>query len=287
MKANTVIGGIIFAILLCSIIYAFTAPIISGPIIPIDGDETRVRRVYSLNDTQFPGVDYVNFNLTIKAGGLDVNFTDDSNLLYKLIFEQNEGDEAPLIKNVTLGNELFVNVTADSGNVKAIFGNRCNYSGALRVGAGGISAILSENSNIYSFDLVILYVGALSIDILDNASFSNLNTKVNTGGIILHIGAEILKKNSTIHSVVEVGGVIVDKLPNKPSLGIKLIALVDLGGKILNRDNFVIIKETNTECDIRSTAYLTAPNKLDIEIFTGAGGVIINQPISPAFPSFV
>ncbi len=284
MRANTVIGGIILAILLSSVVYAFVAPIISGPIIPIYVDGAKVRNVYSLNATQAPGVNYVDLNFTIKAGGLDINFTDDSNLIYKFVFEQDEGVAAPSITNVTVGNKLLVNVTADSGNVKAIFGNNYNYSGALRLGAGGISAVLSEDSNVDSLDLVVKYAGGLSVEILDNASFNHLNTRVNTGGIILSINATTLERNSTISSVVEVGGVIVDKLPNEPSLGIELTALVDLGGKTLNLDNYDIIIDTPNECKIRSTNYLTAPTKLDIDIFTGAGGVMINQPFFLNYP---
>ena len=284
MRTNTIIGGIIFVILLSSIVYIFIAPFVYRPIIFIDGEGTKVTREYSLNATQVPGVENVNLNFTIKAGGLDVAFTNDSNLVYWFIFEQDEGEAAPSLTNITVGNELFVNVTSDSGNVKATFGNYYNYSGTLEVGAGGISAVLSEVAHIDSLDLVATYVGGIFIEILNNASFDHLNTTVNTGGIILRIQAETLGKNSTLSSIVEVGGVLVESLPNEPTLGIELNALIDLGGISVNRDNFSIFKETDTECEMRSTDYLTAPKKLDINIFTGAGGILINQPFFQTFP---
>ncbi|MEM3709742.1 MAG: hypothetical protein QXL46_02410 [Nitrososphaerales archaeon] len=63
-------------------------------------------------------------NLTVKAGGIDINFTNDSNLIYKSVFEQDEEAIKPNIENITVNSKLFVNVMAKSCDVKIIFGNR-------------------------------------------------------------------------------------------------------------------------------------------------------------------
>ncbi|MGQ9469200.1 MAG: hypothetical protein ACUVTD_05165 [Nitrososphaerales archaeon] len=283
MKANTIIGGIIIAILLASVIFAFASPIILGPLIRFE-EEPKVTRTYSFTSDDAPGVDYINLNFTVKAGGIAVNFTDDSNLIYRFVFEQESGVVKPYIENVTAGNKLLVNVFAESGDVGVTFGNQFIYNGTLKLGVGGITAKLSKDANLEFFNLIVMYAGGVSVEIYDNASFDRLDIKANTGGIRLYVNSVNLERNSSISAEVEVGGIITDSLLLGSDLGCRLKGFADIGGIALNTVDFEKIKETFNEVEIRSNNYLTAPTRLEIEIFLGLGGAIISQQPSFTFP---
>lgn len=286
MKSNIIIGGIIITILLASVIFTFVSPIILGPLIKFEEDGNKVIRTYTLVAEDAPGVNHVNLNFTVKAGGIDINFTDDNNLIYKFIFKQDEEATKPKIENVTVDNRLLVNVVAESGDVKIIFGNSYIYNGTLKVSLGGITARLSNYSNIEFFDLTAIYAGGISVDIKDDASFDHLNIRVNSGGIMMRIEAKSLKKNSSISTRVELGGVTISSIPMGVNLGSRLRAIADIGGVNITPGNFSIIKQTVNEVEIRTNNYQTAPTKLDIEIFTGLGGSLINQPFFTLPASF-
>ncbi|MEM3437282.1 MAG: hypothetical protein QXP55_01945 [Nitrososphaerales archaeon] len=215
-------------------------------------------------------------NLTVKAGGIDINFTNDSNLIYKSVFEQDEEAIKPNIENITVNSKLFVNVMAKSCDVKIIFGNSYICNGTIRVSLGGITARLSNYSNIEFLDLAIIYAGSVLVDVRDNASFDHLNIRVNTGGITMQIEAISLKKNPTISAGVELDGVIISSIPMGMDLGSKLRVTADMGGVSINLGNFSVIKQTASEVEIRTNNYLIAPTKLDIEIFTGRR--VVNKP---------
>ena len=283
MKAKTVIGGIIFVILLTSVVFAFLSPIVLGPLIRFE-EGVKVTRIYSLTSDKALGVDYVSLNFTVKAGGIDINFTDDSDLVYKFVFKQDQGVAEPFIENSTMDDMLLVNVFAESGDVKVTFGNNYIYNGTLRVNLGGISAKLSKDSNVSRLDLATVYTGGILVEVSNNASFDHLNIKVNTGGIIMRMQAEALERNSSIFARVEVGGVIIDSIPKGTSLGSRLRASADIGGISLNLGDFIPIKETVNEVEIWTNNYLVAPIKLEIDIFTGLGGSMINQPFFLTFP---
>jgi len=107
---------------------------------------------------------------------------------------------------------------------------------------------------------------------------------VNTGGIIMLMQAENLERNSSISARVEVGGTIIGSIPKGTSLGSRLRASADIGGISLNHGDFIPIKETINEVEIMTDNYLIAPIRLEIEIFTGLGGSMINQPFFLPFP---
>jgi len=282
MKVNTVIGGIIIAILLSSVIFAFASPVVLGPLIQFE-EGPKVTRTYSFTADQAPEVDYVNLNFTVKTGGIDINFTNESDLIYRFEFKQDQGVAEPSIENITVDNNLLVNVFAESGDVKVTFGNNYTYNGTLRVSLGGITARLSEYSNIEFFDLATIYAGGVSVEVNDDASFDHLNIRVNAGGITMRIEAETLGRNSSISARVEIGGVMIGSIPKGTSLGSRLRAIADMGGISLNPGDLVVIEETVNEVEIRTSNY-PAPINLDIEIFTGLGGSMINQPFFLPFP---
>ncbi|NWG08753.1 MAG: hypothetical protein HXX80_00295 [Nitrososphaerales archaeon] len=285
MRVNTIVGGIIITILLVSVVYAFASPIISGPIFLTGDDKARVTIEYSLNSTQMPGISYVNLNFTLKSGGIEVNFTDDIELIYKFVFRQDPSVGEPNITNIKLNSELLVDVMAESGDVRVTLGSNYIYNCNMSVGAGGVAATLSNSTNLGYLNLIVTYAGGVSVDILDEASFDFLNLMVNTGGVRLHIDANSLGKNCSVYSEVKVGGMIVDSLLLGTDLGCRVRASVDIGGIFLNTVDFTKIEESANKVEIISSNYTIASTKIDIDVFLGLGGGMVNENPFFTFPT--
>jgi len=282
MTTREILGGAVIAILVIGLIYAAVSPIVS-PAVPAERKAVVTERV--LYSTTVPGVTFVNLNLTIKGGGVEVNFTDDENLVYRLRFEQDANLTAPTVEygSVTAG-VLPVNAFAESADLYATFGSGCTYNGTLRVGVGGLSLVLSEHSNVDNFNAVVMYAGGLSVEVLDDASFNQLNLKIVAGGLMLRVDANNLRRSGSISARIELGGIFIQPISVGPNLGVSLTALADMGGIALNPGDFVVEKQTDTECKIKTTNYPASTN-LDIDIFLGLGGGMINQ-VMTWFPTF-
>ncbi len=281
MRARLTIGGMVIAILLVGMIYAFILPIIYNPELSNQGN---VITEYTLDGTQVPGVDYINLNITIKAGGLAVSFTGNSNMVYRLRFKQDENEAEPLVKYARVDNKLLVNVLTENSELEATFGNRYIYNGTLKVGLGVLSTVLSEHSSVDSFNFIVAYAGGLSLEILEDASFNHLSLKANAGGVRLRVNAPSLRRSGSISARVEVGGFFIERI-TVGNLGVRLAAFTDIGRIALNPAGFEVIKEAETACEIRTSNYLTAPLRLDINISVGLGGAVINHLI-PGMPTF-
>lgn len=281
MRARLTIGGTVIAILFVGMIYAFISLIIYNPELSKQGN---VITEYTLAGTQVPGVDYINLNITIKAGGLAVSFTGNSNMVYRLRFKQGENEAEPLVKHARVDNKLLVNVLAENSQLEAMFGNRYTYNGTLKVEVGVLSTALSEHSNVDSFNFIVAYAGGLSLEILEDASFNHLSLKANMGGVRLRVNAPSLRRSGSISARVEVGGFFIERI-SVGNLGVRLAAFTDIGRIALNPAGFEVIKEAETTCEIRTSNYLTAPARLDINISVGLGGAVINHLI-PGMPTF-
>jgi len=283
MTTREILGGIIIAILVIGLIYAAVSPIVS-PAVPVERKPVITEK--TLYSTTVPGVTFVNLNLTIKGGGVEVNFTDDENLVYRLRFEQDANQTAPTVEyGIVTAGVLPVNVFAESADLYATFGSDCTYNGTLRVGVGALSLVLSEHSNVENLDAIVMYAGGLSVEVLDDASFNQLNLKIVAGGLMLRVDANNLQKSGSISARIELGGVIVQPISVGSNLGVSLTAFADIGGISLTPGDFVVEKQTDTECKIRTTNYPASTTKLDIDIFLGLGGGMINQGIT-FFPTF-
>ena len=279
MTTQEILGGIVIAILVIGVIFAAVSPIVS-PIVPPEFLEERkpVITEETLGLATVPGVTLVNLNLTIKAGGVEVNFTSDDNLIYKFRFEQDENVTAPTVQYGSVSEGVLpVSVFAETADLYATFGSGCTYNGTLRVGVGGLSVVLSEDSHVDNFSAIAMYVGGLSVEVLDDASFNQLNLRIVAGALRLRVDANSLEKNGRISARIEVGVFFVEPISAGPNLGVSLLAFADMGGITLNPGAFVVEKETDRECRIRTTNYPASIN-LDIDIFVGLGLGMINSP---------
>jgi len=282
MTTREILGGTVIAILVIGLIYAAVSPIVS-PAVPEERKPVITEK--TLLSATVPGVTFVNLNLTIKSGGVEVNFTNDDNLIYRLRFEQDENLTAPTVGygSVTAG-VLSVNIFAETADLYATFGSGVTYNGTLRVGLGALSLVLSEHSNIDNFNAIVMYAGGLSVEVLDDASFNQLNLRMVAGGLMLRIDANNLQKSGRISTSIELGGLFIEPISTGPNLGVHVTALADMGSIALNPGDFVVEKQTDRECEIRTMNYPASTN-LNIDIFVGLGVVMINQGIT-WFPTF-
>lgn len=281
MKTRLIIGGTVFAILLVGMTYAFILPIIHCAEV---SQQANAITEYTLDSTQVPTVDYINLNITIKTGGLAVTFTNNSDKIYRLRFKQDENEAEPLVKHVIVDSKLFVDVLAENGELEATFGNRYMYNGTLKVEVGVLSTVLSEHSSVDRFNFIVAYAGGLSLEILEDASFNHLSLRATVGGVRLRVNAPSLRRSGSISARVEVGGFFIERI-SVGNLGVKLAAFTDIGRIALNPAGFEVLKEAETACEIRTSNYLNAQSRLDINISVGLGLAVINHLI-PGMPTF-
>lgn len=285
MNSREILGGIIIVILIVGVIYAAVSPLVSP--VPADFMEEEGKTVVTeeiLRLDSVPEAEVVNLNLTVKSGGVDVNFTDDEDLIYNFHFEQDENESVPSVEYGSVSEGVLpVEVSVESADLQATFGSGCTYNGTLDVGVGGLSLALSENSKVDTFDADLMYLGGMSVEILDQASFHQLDLNINTGGLRLKVDADNLLQPGTINAGIKLGGAFVERISTGSNLGVNLAASADLGGITLNPGNFEVKKNTNRECQIKTPNYPASTN-LHIDISTGLGGAMINSPTS--IPTF-
>jgi len=281
MTTREILGGIIISILVIGLVYAAVSPTVS-PVAPPERKPIVTEK--TLYGTTLPGVTFVNLNLTIKAGGVEINFTNDENLIYRLRFEQDANVTAPTVEyGSAIAGVLPVDVFAETADLYATFGSGVAYNGTLRVGLGALSLVLSEHSNVDNFDAIVMYAGGLSVEVLDDASFNQLNLRMVAGGLMLRIDANNLQKSGSISTRTELGAVIVEPITVGSNLGVSLAAFTDMGSIALNPEGFDVEKQTDRECKI--TRNYPASTNLNIDIFVGLGVAMINQGVT-WFPTF-
>ncbi|WP_309493341.1 hypothetical protein [Candidatus Hecatella orcuttiae] len=280
VKGSPILGSVIIGLLLLSLAYT------AASVYTAMGVERKPEafREYALTKPRLVGeVVHVQFDMTVKRGGVNMSFVEDAGLLYKIIVKGNNIPE-PSISYTQMDGVLAVKVFAEEGEFEVILGSGQVYSLAVEVGVGGVSVRLTEDSTVDSLKLHVAYLGGTSLEALEGASFNRLELRANTGGIRLKVERPNLQENALVSARVEVGGIQLESFTLTPPAGGRLTALVDTGGIALNSRGFQVVKSTALESEIRTPGYEEAPTRLDVDLQVGVGGIAINQPYSLGFP---
>ncbi len=241
----------------------------------ISEEKQEITKQYKLLDSQMAGINYVNFNFTSNAGGFGVSFQNKSDLIYDITFERDKNSKEPSITYNKKGDVLNVNIVLDSGSANVILGNRCTYNGTFDTKAGGFSLMLANDSKVDVFNTTIKYAGGGMVNIADT-SFNHLDMNVNTGGFMIQSDKLGIKKDGSISTGVEIGGVTVQLKP-VDKIGIKIKGTVDLGGIAIEPTGFEVIKNNTTFLDAQTKNYNKKAVKLQIESTVGLGGINMNM----------
>jgi hypothetical protein len=229
-------------------------------------------------------VTFVNLNVTVRSGGIFINFTDEPNLAFDASFTH-KNDTAQLIAYYGLSDgAIQVNAYGDAGSLNLTLGNSCQYNGSLTIKVGGILMKLDQDSNISKLAVLISYAGGAVIDVNDGASFEQLDLQVDVGGLQLNIDADSLKRSGTVNADFTIGGLSTGVQVNTAQVGVSLDATVDIGGLNINNADFGGDVEA-TNCSVKTNGYSAAANKLDINAKVGLGGVTLQRTLLP-IPGF-
>jgi len=264
---------VVLVVAFCTAVYitAFGYPEMAG-------EQEKVKKLtkeYKLLDSQMKGINYVNLNFTSNAGGYGISFQNKSDSIYDITIQQDENSKPASLTYNKVGDVLYVNANMDSGSAKVVLGNRCPSNGTFDTKTGGISIIMTNDSNVDTLSSNIKYAGGGMVFVGDT-TFNELNLNVNTGGFIIQGEKPNIKKNGAISTQVQLGGVTIQISPNDKT-GVKINNIFDIGGVGFEPADFEIINNTTNSMDIQTKGFDNKAVKLQINNIVGLGGININM----------
>jgi hypothetical protein len=282
--ARTAIGAAFLAILFFGVVYAVISPALQPIIFPqvnlpwITGPTTTdtysLTKGANVSDT----AKRINLNVNVKTGAINLLFTNTPNLACDVTFERNT-NASELEANQTTtdtGTSLQVNLQGDIGGLNLTLGNSYQYNGTFTLGIGGATMELSQYANVSMFTVNVKYLGGIVLKIDDQASFQQIDTNIDIGGVQLTVDADNLNNSGTINTNVNIGGFSMTANVNTSQIGVSLNATVDMGGVAVNHADFTGQVSTRN-CTVKTVGYASAQNKLDINATIGLGGAALQQ----------
>jgi len=287
-----VFGGIFLAILLVGATYAAISPMLQPISFPrlnlpwLDGKDN-VARFYSLirganvSDT----VKFVNLNITMKFGGINVLFSNKPNIVCGVIF-QHGANASELQANYSTSNggqTLNIDLYAETGSLNLTLGEDYEYGGDFDLKIGAVMMEAGQYANISRMVFSIKYFGGVILNIGTGAAFDQLNANMNNGGMQLTVNAENLKRAGEINADISVGGFAATVDVDTDNIGVSLNSTVDIGGLTVTHSDFHGSVSAR-DCSVRTTGYDSASKKLDVKATVGLGGGTLQKSV--AFQSF-
>lgn len=293
--ARTILGGVFVAILFVGVVYAVVSPMLQPvsfprfeiPWLGVEGE--RVIDRYSLvketnvSDT----VKFVDLNVTLNFGGINLLFSNDPDLACDVSFERSV-DVSELetsYDELDGGQVLQVGAWGEAGRLNLTLGNGYLYNGTFALRIGGVMMTLGRHANVSRFVVSIKYFGGLFLEINDDASFEQIDLSVDIGGLQLVVDAESLKGSGAINVNVNVGGFSMSVDVNTSEIGVGLDAAVDVGGLTVNHEDFQG-QLSQRMCSLKTVGYDGATNKLDVKATIGLGGGTLQKSLQYGFPRY-
>lgn len=279
--ARNIVGGAFVAILFIGVVYAAVSPVLQPIIFPgfeipwLGAEGEKVVERYSLvketnvSDT----VKFVDLNVSVKFGGINLLFSNNPNLACGISFERSVNASELEIGYVESdgGQVLQVDLYGESGGLNLTLGNSYQYSGTFGLRIGGVMMELGQYANISKFAVFIKYVGGLNLKINSGASFEQVDLSVDIGGLQLTVDADSLKSDGVINAGVNIGGFSMGVDVDTSEVGVSMDATVDIGGLTVNHEDFEG-QVSERSCSLKTVGYAGATHKLDVKVTVGLGG---------------
>jgi len=293
--ARTILGGVFVAILFIGVVYAAVSPVlqpISFPRLEIpwlgaEGEKVVDRYGLAKETNVSDTVRIVNLNASIKFGGINLFFSNDSNLACGISFERgvNASElEAGYIEGDG-GQVLRVDLYGESGGLNLTLGNSYQYNGTFGLRIGGVMMELGRYANISKFAVFIKYAGGLDLKINSGASFEQIDLSVDIGGVQLTVDADSLKSDGVINAGLNIGGFSMGVDVDTTEVGVSFDATVDMGALTVNHEDFEG-QVSERSCSVKTVGHLSATHKLDVNATIGLGGVTLQKSLQYGFPAF-
>jgi len=292
--ARTILGGVFVVILFIGVVYAAVSPVLQPIIFPqfeipelgVEGET--VVDTYSLvkgtnvSDT----VKFVNLNVSMKFGGINLLFSNDPNLACGITFERSVNVSELEVGYVESdgGQILHVDLYGESWGLNLTLGNSYQYNGTFGLRIGVVMMELGQYANISKFTVFIRYIGGLDLEINSGASFEQIDLSVDVGGLMLTVDAESLKSDGVINAGVNIGGFIMDVDVDTGEVGVSLDATVDIGGLTVDHEDFEG-QVSERSCSVETEGYTGAVHKLDVKAAIGLGGGTLQKTLPYGFPA--
>jgi len=273
MNTEKFFSILIIIVLVAAFLTAVTAPLFKPT-------EEKVTDTFTLNESQVSGIRYVNINVESNVSGVSIEFKNNTDSIYSIKTGRNVGTAKPTVNYTVEGDTLNINMKLDKGSASVLLSNKYTYNLTTKSKIGGVTLILGNDSKIENVNSTIQYAGG-GLLLVDKTTFKNISMQVNAGGFYILVNPQF-KGAGSIFTNVTIGGVTI--APMDPSLPIRLIASVDLGGIEFKPSGFNVIKNTTNYLEMQTKPYASSGNKLEIISGVGLGGVNIGtfqMPIQP------
>ena len=230
---------------------------------------------------------FVDLNVSMKFGGINMLFSNDPNLACGVSFERgvNASELEAKYRESDGGQVLQVDLYGESGGLNLTLGNSYQYSGTLGLRIGGVMMELGQYANVSRFAVFVKYVGGLDVKINSGASFEQIDLSVDIGGLQLTVDCDSLKSDGVINAGVTIGGFSMSVDVDTSGVGVSLGSTVDMGGLTVNHADFVG-QVSERSCSVKTVGYASATHKLDVKATVGLGGVTLQKSIQYGFPGF-
>ena len=293
--ARTILGGVFIAILFIGVAYAAVSPVLQPisfprleiPWLDVEGEKV-VDRYTLVKGTNVSGtVKFIDLNVSMKFGGINMLFSHDPNLACGVSLERSiNASELEAGYVVSDGGRILqVGLYGESGELNVTLGNGYQYNGTFGLRIGGVMMELGQYANISKFNVFIKYVGGLDVRINNGASFEQIDLSVDIGGLQLTVDCDSLKSDGVINAGVTIGGFSMSVDVDTSGVGVSLDSTVDMGGLTVNHADFVGQKSERS-CSVKTVGYASATHKLDVKATVGLGGVTLQKSIQYGFPGF-
>jgi hypothetical protein len=276
LNASTVVGSIIIAILLAGAVGAGINLSLPQPATTSTAP-AKYKEVYVGKPEDYPNVKTVNLKVSMEMGGIELKASSE-NLVYMLGFSRKAGGK-PLVKTEVSDGVLTVSTSAASGGLEILLGRNYVYNIDIFIRSGGFKLALSDQLQVESLKVTTASGGGyLSLE--GSSGLKNAELSLGNGGIVLDVKAEGFKGRSNITVNVDSGGVIVKPLKLASDVGCRIKATVESGGISFKPENFTVVESTRNKCEMKTSNYDSAVNRLDILLSIGKGGALINQELT-------
>ena len=213
----------------------------------------------------------------METGGIELKASDE-NLVYMLGFSRKASGK-PTVRTEVSGGVLTVSTSAVSGGLEILLGRNYVYNIDIFIRSGGFKLFLSDQLQVENLKVMAASGGGyLSLE--GSPSLKNVELSLGNGGVVLDVKAEDFKGQSNMAVSIDSGGVIVKPLKLASNVGCRIKVKVESGGLSFKPENFTVVESAKNACELKTSNYESAVNRLNILVSIGKGGALINQELA-------
>ncbi len=210
------------------------------------------------------------------AGNIQLSFSEDDNILYEINFTKTfwswpfwEEVKAGLT-NTTRNGLLYLNATADAGNIEILLGSNMRHDISLKTISGNVRFEAPPTSEIGAIYLRATS-GNIRAVIKDSTHLRGLEARATTGNVKLELDIPTLEEDGSILATTSTGNIRLE-LGIGDDLGCNLTAETKTGDIDVYAEDFTVL-EANGRHHGQTANYPQASVKLTVTLETTTGNI--------------